>query len=153
MINRGGVNRRNWDPSRMDEEVMRHVDRAHDRLEREMNLRYGNHVAWCQPHVRSYNQLQLYVPEIDQGRVHPNRREGEDALDFIEGHIERNDHSFALDFVTREGHMVARIQYWNPQPPINEVIGNSSVIGFFRIWYYWRGTVPVNSMTHAMLDA
>ena len=149
----GGANPRNWDPSRMDDEVMHHVDRAHARLEREINLRFGNHVQWCRPNVRSYNQLIFYVPEINENRSHPTRRQGETTLEYIEGHIERNEPSFTLEFVTGEGHNVARIGFYdNPVPVIDEVAGNSSILGFFRIWYYWRGNQPVNSMTHAMLD-
>ena len=150
----GGANPRNWDPSRRNAEVMHHVDRAHERLEREMNLRFGHHVRWCQPAVRSYNQIRFYVPEIDENRAHPTRREGELAVDYVDGHIERNEPSFSLDFVTQEGHMVARIVFYNNTGPIlNEVVGDSSIIGFFRVWYYWRGNNPTNSMTHAMLDA
>ena len=149
----GGANPRNWDPSRMDDEVMHHVDRAHERLTREINLRFGGHVQWCRPRVRSYNQIVFYVPEIDENRTHPTRQQGELAVDFIDGHIERNNATFSLDYVTAEGHMVARIVFFdNTQAMLDEVLGDSSVIGFFRVWYYWRGTQPVNSMTHAMLN-
>ena len=107
----------------------------------------------CQPAVRSYNQIVFYVPEIDENRAHPTRRNGEATVDYVDGHIDRNEPNFSLEFVTGEGHMVARIGFYdNPVPVIDEVAGNSSIIGFFRIWYYWRANVPANSMTHAMLD-
>ena len=152
MNNPGGANPRFWDPSRIDEEVHRHMNRAHDRLDRELNLRFNNHVQWCQPDVRGLNLVRFYVPEFDGNRVIPNRHEAELALDWLEGHMERNNTTFSLNFVTGEGDNVCRIQYWAPNPVIPEVVGNSSVIGLFRILYFWRGTQPVNSLTLAMLS-
>ena len=65
MNNPGGPNPRFWDPSRVDEEVHRHIARAHERLDRERELRFSNHVVWCQPNVRGYNQVRLYVPGVN----------------------------------------------------------------------------------------
>ena len=151
MNNPGGPNPRYWDPSRVDEEVHRHIARAHERLDRERELRFSNHVVWCQPNVRGYNQVRLYVPGVNGNRVIPNRREAELALDYMEGHMERNNTTFSLNFVTGDGDNVCRIQFWAINPPIPEVVGNSSVLGLFRILYYWRGTQPINSLTLAML--
>ena len=152
MNNPGGPNPRFWDPSRTDEEVHRHIARAHERLDRELELRFNNHVMWCQPEVRGYNQLRFYVPEINEDRVIPNRRDAREAFDYIEGHMERNNNTFSLNFVTGGGDNVCRIQFWSIDPPIQEVLGNSSVLGLFRILYFWRGTQPVNSLTLAMLN-
>ena len=153
MNNPGGPNPRHWDPSRYDAEVHHHIDRAHDRLRREINLRYNNHTMWCQPDVRGFNQIRFYVPVVDGNRVIPTRRETETALDYIEGHMERNNTTFSLNFVTNDGDNVCRVQYWAiTEPPLDEVLGNSSVVGVFRCLYFWRGTQPINSLTHAMLD-
>ena len=152
-LNPGGPDPRHWDPSRYDQEVLHHVDRAHDRLEREINLRFGSHNFWCQPNVRGYNQVRLYVPNIDGDRVIPDRRSAEEALDYAEGHMERNDPDFALNFTTGNGNMAAVLQVWDMRrAPLNEVLGNSSFVGLLKVLYYWRGTQPVHSMTHAMLD-
>ena len=152
MNNPGGPNPRYWDPSRYDDEVHRHMARAHERLDRELDLRFNNHVRWCQPDVRGYNQVRLYVPEGNGNRVIPGRREAELALDYMEGHMERNNTTFSLNFVTGDGDNVCRIQFWAPNPPIPEVMGNASVLGLFRILYFWRGTQPINSLTLAMLS-
>ena len=152
MQNHGGPNPRFWDPSRIDGEVHHHIQRAHDRLDRELDLRFNNHVNWCQPVVRGLNQIRFYVPVLDGNRVIPNQRDAEEALDFIEGHMERNNTTFSLNFVAGNGDNVCRIQYWATDPPIPEVLGNSSTLGLFRVLYFWRGTQPVNSLTLVMLD-
>lgn len=152
MNNQGGPNPRFWDPSRIDAEVHHHINRAHERLDRELNLRFNNHVLWCQPDVRGYNQIRFYVPVLDGNRVTPNQRTAEEALDYCEGHMERNNATFSLNFVTGGGDNVCRIQFWSIDPPIEEVLGNSSVLGLFRVLYYWRGTQPINSLTLAMLN-
>ena len=152
MMNPGGPNPRHWDPSRTDREVHEHIQRAHDRLDREINLRYGNHSFWCQPEIRSYNQLRFYVPTVDGDRVIPGRRDAENALNYLEGHMEDNNPTFQLNFVTQEGHNVVRLQYWNIEPPLEEVLGNSSALGVFRALYFWRGTQPINSLSLAMLS-
>ena len=151
MNNPGGPNPRNWDPSRYDQEVHDHMRRAHDRLDREINLRYGDFSFWYQPDIRSYNQVRFNVPGDPGDRVIPGQRDSVLAFDYMEGHMERNEATFQLNFVTNEGHNVARLQYWDIEPPIEEVLGNASCIGLFRVLYFWRGTQPINSLSFAML--
>ena len=141
----------NWDPSRYDRQVQFHLRRAHDRLDREINLRYGNFSFWYQPNFRALNQVRFYVLGDPGDRVNPEQRESESAFETIAGYMERNEPTFYLNFVTNEGHNVARLQYWNVDPTIEEVLGNASISGLFKMLYFWRGNEPYNTMTHAML--
>ena len=61
--------------------------------------------------------------------------------------MERNNHTFSLNFVTNDSDNVCRLQYWNIDSPIPEVVGDSSVLGLFRVLYFWRGTPPIVSWT------
>ena len=95
--------------------------------------------------------VRFNVPGDPGDRVIPGQRDSVLAFDYMEGHMERNEATFQLNFVTNEGHNVARLQYWDIEPPIEEVLGNASCIGLFRVLYFWRGTQPINSLSFAML--
>ena len=58
-----------------------------------------------------------------------------------------------MDYVTNNGLLAVRLQYWVVEPPILlAVSGESAVEACFRFQYFYRNREPLDTLTVAVLD-
>ena len=140
-------------PRPVDEEVLWLIDMAHERFEHEMRSRHPRHNIWCMPLVRGEDRIQFYVENEGAMGNFPTREIAEATIvtctEFMEGQRGNLD----MDYVTNDGSLAARLEYWAVDPPLLfAVSGETACIGVFRLRYFYRNRFAANSLTIAVLD-
>ena len=140
-------------PRLVDEECMWLIDRCHDRFHREISRRHPQYRVWCQPLVRGEDRIAFWAMNGGNLGNFPTREVAQDTLEILFEYMEANRGVLDMDYVTDEGTLSCRLEYWSVDPPIlTEVSGETSAVALFRLRYFYRNREPVNSMTVVMLD-
>ena len=142
-----------WPVGLDDLEVLWLIDRANDRFELEMGRRHPGHRLWSMPLVRGEDRISFYVRNQQAMGNIPNIDVAENAVltlfEFMEGQRGNLD----MDYVTNNGLLAVRLQYWVVEPPILlAVLGESVVEACFRFQYFYRNREPLDTLTVAVLD-
>ena len=140
-------------PRPVDEEVMWLIDMAHERFELELRNRHPRHNIWCMPLVRGEDRIQLYVQNEGAMGNFPSRDIAESMVVTFSEFMEDHRANLDMDYVTNDGRMAVRLEYWSVDPPLLfAVSGETACSAVFRLRYYYRNRFVVNSLTIAMLD-
>ena len=136
-----------------DHEVIWLIDRCHERFERDLARRHPGHRVWCMPLVRDENRIAYYVQNHQVMGNFPTRNMAENHVELLFEFMNENRGVFSMDYVTDNGELAARLDYWNVDPPILlAVSGESAVLACFRMQYFYRRREPVDTLTVVILD-
>ena len=150
----GGPDPNRWMPGRLDEEVFMILEMMNNRFGMELGRLYPEMDFWCQPILRGgrINQMLVYSNDPNRPRLH-NSQLWEDLYATLGDWSDEHRATTNIEFVDREGSMIATLSWWIQEPPLNlgRVLGFGSALCHFNMDLYIRGNVPVFQIMHVIV--